>query len=67
MTRKDYEKIASVIADSGLDRMQALCPTEFEHGREYVRAQIAENMADEFAADNQNFDRARFLKACGVE
>ena len=66
MTRKDYEKISRVIADNGLDRMQSMCPTEFEYGREYVRAQIAESMADMLQADNPNFDRARFLKSCGI-
>lgn len=28
---------------------------------------IAEEMADLFAQENPRFDRARFLKACGVE
>ena len=26
---------------------------------------LAESMADDFKADNDRFDRARFLKACG--
>jgi hypothetical protein len=28
---------------------------------------IADRFADRFAHDNPNFDRSRFLKACGLE
>ena len=28
---------------------------------------LADNIADTLAADNPRFDRARFLKACGVQ
>lgn len=52
MTRKDYVAIAEAIALYGSDT-------------EDVRA-VAHAIASVMAADNPNFDRARFLDACGV-
>jgi len=31
------------------------------------KRRVAERLADHLAADNPQFDRERFLKACGVE
>lgn len=28
---------------------------------------VCSNLADYFQTDNKNFDRARFLEACGIE
>lgn len=56
MTRKDYELIAGVFA--GFAQMVDI--------NETIGADIAEDLADEFEAENPRFNRARFLKACGV-
>jgi hypothetical protein len=53
MTRKDYKLIAEVIAVSWF-------------GSAELKADLVNNLADEFALDNPRFDKARFLKACGV-
>lgn len=37
------------------------------HARELQWASFAIALADLFADDNPNFDRIRFLKACGIE
>lgn len=62
MTRKDYELIAQLIRDQ-LDA--ASNDSAKEHAHAYLGA-LAKDMAHEFAANNPRFDRARFLKACGV-
>ncbi len=53
MTRKDFELIASAIADlywiGDLNRLA-----------------VAERFADKLTSTNAMFDRERFLKACGV-
>ena len=36
-------------------------------GARYAHHAQAHGLADTFATDNPNFNRARFLKACGVE
>lgn len=52
MSRKDYELIAGVIANSqGLTRGG-------------IMDTLAERFADELAKENPRFDRAKFLKAC---
>jgi len=60
MTRKDFQLIADVIKpwvtrDGTPGVEDALC------------ASIARDFADRLASTNPNFDRARFLAACGVE
>ncbi len=61
LTKKYYEMIASAIAAEHAQR---------KHWGEHVHNEaiesIALNLASAFAADNPKFDRARFLKACGV-
>jgi 3-methyladenine DNA glycosylase AlkC len=52
MTRKDYVKIAKVI--STLWVMS-----------QYNRESIANDFADMLEKDNPNFDRDKFLTACG--
>lgn len=62
MTRKDYELMARpmrnlrAIHNSGV---------EGEHYA-FVLTHYAEVLADALEADNERFDRERFLKACGV-
>lgn len=56
MTRKDYVAIANVLKDS----RTAVSRLEVE------RKLLAEKIADVMAGDNPRFDRARFLKACGI-
>lgn len=53
MTRKHFELIARILDESDLS------PDEHEH--------ISSRFADELEHLNPNFDRERFLKACGVE
>lgn len=56
MSRKDFEMIARVLRETtgGPDMPEPL------------RDHIARTFADELAATNPRFDRARFLKACGA-
>ena len=58
MTRKDYVKFAamfrSMLADCG------------NHASTAGVTETCERTANLFQADNPNFDRERFLKACGV-
>ena len=56
MTRKDYEAIAVAIKNA--DR--------YDDG-EQIASSIVHNIADVMARDNPRFDRARFLKAAGVQ
>jgi len=34
---------------------------------EVIKRRVAERLADRLAADNPQFDREKFLKACGVK
>lgn len=54
MSRKDYVRSANVIANAQKE------PSDLVTARE-----IADGLADVFAADNDKFDRKRFLRACG--
>jgi hypothetical protein len=58
MTRKHFETIAAVLAG------EYATSTGKERGR--VRA-IALSLADVFARENRNFDRARFYVAVGLD
>jgi hypothetical protein len=60
MTRKDYVMIAEVIADLMAD---------FNNGRsdEVSLSLVAQELARALQADNDRFDSARFLTACGVK
>ena len=59
MTRKDYERIASVIAN---------VRREFRGVEDGMNASrdIAVFLAGRLANDNPRFDRGRFLQACGI-
>ena len=54
MTRKNFELIARVIKNAD------------EVADEWAREALAEMFARELATTNENFNRDRFLKACGV-
>jgi hypothetical protein len=58
MTRKDYEAIAATIK-------QHAAPHNGQHLSWFKS--LAVDVAEIMAADNPRFDRARFLKACGVQ
>ncbi len=59
MTRKDYVAIAAAIS-----KARGFCETDNQRrGVERSALCIAEVMQ----SDNSAFDRARFLKACGVQ
>lgn len=59
MTRKDYVMLARVIASHR---------AAYDEGETQLIGadSLVERIADALAADNPRFDRARFLKACGV-
>ena len=62
MTRKHYVAIANILKKEYDDAMYR---TENFSEPKLIQ-DVAENLADYFATDNGNFDRARFLEACGV-
>lgn len=60
MTRKDYVLIADALA-------QPIRPlTGHEHAMTIAWGETVRNLTRALANDNPRFDRARFLKACGV-
>ena len=63
MSRKDFEAIARVFAEQADYNLSTI---EFDDGHNFAHAKLAENMADYLATTNPNFDRTRFLAACGV-
>lgn len=64
MTRKHLEAIARVVAGARASEDEQC--QRFE-ASEKTRACIALGLADELAPLVPNFDRARFLRACGVQ
>lgn len=66
MTRKDYVAIAAAIMAARRD-IKLKEPHE-SHADMWDGASLAaEHIAEVMAADNPRFDRARFLKAAGVQ
>ena len=61
MTRKDYEKTAKVI------RARANTNCTHTDQRKGEMLDLAIDLSVTFLQDNPRFDRARFLKACGLE
>lgn len=67
MTRKNFEAIAAIVksnipnAGTGTGYMF----DENAAGQTYAAENIADELADYFATENPNFNRQRFLKACG--
>ena len=63
MIKKDYVKFAAMLKD--VNKHQA-CELNYREGWHGATSSIIQRTAEVFAADNPNFDRARFLSACGV-
>ncbi len=62
MTRKDYVAIAAAFySRAEMARSIQGAASRLTHYRE-----IADSVADVMGCDNPRFDRARFLRACGV-
>lgn len=61
MTKKHYEAIAAILAKY---KNPPLYETDYSDYR--TTQHIAVGLADYFATDNKNFDRTRFLTACGI-
>lgn len=61
-TKQHYEAIAEIIhkRTPRKDRIGQLVPNE-------TAVLIAADLADYFIQDNPQFDRERFLSACGIE
>ena len=64
MTRKDYVKFAAMLKDANSHQA---CELNYREGWHGACSSLVQRTADIFAADNPNFDRERFLQACGVE
>jgi hypothetical protein len=65
MTRKDYVKFATLIKSH---ECPSGSPLDVLAGWNISRNEMALRMCEWiFEPDNPNFDRARFLAACGVE
>lgn len=59
MSKKDYDAIAAAIN-------MEMSASSGHPGLQYPIVQVADRIALHCAATNPEFDRARFLKACGV-
>jgi len=56
MTKKDYVKFAEMLRTIPLEGLEGPALCYWSH--------VVEGVADIFAADNPNFDRVRFVRAC---
>jgi len=63
MTKKHFTALANMLRDRMGHNYSTI---EFDNGYNTAIAHIASDMADYFAEENPNFDRDRFLTACGV-
>lgn len=61
MTKKDFELIARALRE-GVPRVHNRPRTDYEQW-----ALTAHDLADALAGTNPQFDRERFLRACGLE
>ena len=62
MTRKHFEAIARIIATNKVETPAA----GFDEGFDAGVSVVASDLADYLATQNPNFDRQRFLTACGL-
>ena len=62
MTKKDYQIIADVIRAALTSSMVTLEALTAERAVEYT----ALDLADVFQSDNPQFNREKFLEACGI-
>ena len=68
LSRKHFEAVARIL-ESNNAPVEDSTPgfiEGWEAGREAMRRDVANDLADYFATENPNFDRQRFLKACGL-
>lgn len=65
MTRRDYVLIANVLCTTKPDQTIGYSADALAIARGAWR-EIARSFAATLASENPRFDRARFLKACGV-
>jgi len=61
MTKKDYEAFATMIRDNTLVEK-----SERDVGYNFALEDMAYDMCVIFAADNERFDKEKFLEACGL-
>ena len=69
MSRKHFEAIAATLRDARITPTDSeISPFDegFNEGSLAASSKIARGLADYFATENPNFDRQRFLKACGL-
>lgn len=66
MTKKHFEAIAAIILDERPATLWGMTDDYSDGNRDGIKT-IAERLADYFATENPQFNRARFLAACGVE
>ena len=69
MSKRDYERIALRISAHYLrfeSEERCLYEAGYTDGSRATAKGLASDLADVLKADNPRFDRARFLKACGI-
>lgn len=66
MTRKDYILIAAAIHRSGMAHGIGRKSAAEQAGGNRALALLATDLAATLANENPNFDKVRFLAACGV-
>lgn len=64
MTRKDYQSIADALVRAQFRMEDTLGNVSAANMCAY---DVADSLAREFARENPNFNRDRFMKACGLE
>lgn len=65
MSKKQFIAIAEILSVYS-NIPEEMRGVDYLQEREFTAKKIAESVADYFAKENPAFDRARFLKACGV-
>lgn len=65
MSRKDYNAVADLLYKLR-DNIPYFENGEFEHGYDQAVVDMANEIAEIFARDNERFETQRFLRACGV-
>lgn len=63
LTKKDFKAVAEIIDDIRPIFSQS---TREDMGRTRACTRIAKSLADYFATQNLQFDRERFMQACGL-
>ena len=64
MQRRHFELIAEAIRELRIDNGASYNPSQ--PLADFVRSPLAYTFAAKLSATNPNFDRARFLRACGI-